>query len=34
MNFQEIVRTRRGIRRFKRSEMPDTKIMAILDSAR
>ncbi|MFP3318346.1 MAG: nitroreductase family protein [Thermoplasmata archaeon] len=34
MNFQEIVRTRRSIRRFKRSEIPDTKIMAILDSAR
>lgn len=34
MNFQELLRTRRSIRRFKKGSIPDTKILAILDAAR
>ena len=34
MNFQEFVRTRRSVRRFRKGKIPETKLLSILDSAR
>jgi nitroreductase len=34
MNFQELVRTRRSVRRFRKGTIPETKVLSILDSAR
>ncbi|MEM0116714.1 MAG: nitroreductase family protein [Thermoplasmata archaeon] len=34
MNFQDLVRSRRSVRKFKKESVPDTKLITILDAAR